>query len=118
MNKINKIQILHNPRCKKSREALELLKSRGFDPEIIYYLKTTPDREFIREVVKKMNIPALEWVRKKETIYKTEYKDRSMSDKDWIDALAKHPELMERPVIINGEKAVIGRPTEKILEII
>lgn len=108
------IQILHNPRCSKSREGLQFLKSKGIQPEEIRYLDQPLTVGEIKAILKKLGIPAIDCVRKNEAIYKQEYADKELSDDQWAEALAKHPKLIERPVVINGNKAVIGRPAENI----
>ncbi|TCO10721.1 arsenate reductase (glutaredoxin) [Natronoflexus pectinivorans] len=112
------IQILHNPRCKKSREGLSFLKEKGIEPEKIRYLDNQLTKNQIRDLIKKMNIKPEDWVRKNEDIYKQNYKNRDLTDEEWIDILFTHPKLLERPVVINGDKAVIARPVEKISEIL
>lgn len=112
------IQILHNPRCTKSREALQFLLSEGIQPEEIRYMEHPLTAEEIKAILKKLGIPAIEWVRKNEAIFKSDYKDQHMTDDQWVEAMAKHPKLIERPVVINGDKAVIGRPAENIRKIL
>lgn len=112
------IQILHNPRCTKSREALHFLESEGIQPEEIRYMEHPLTAEEIKSILKKLGIPAIEWVRKNEAIFKSDYKDQNLTDDQWAEAMAKHPKLIERPVIINGDKAVIGRPAENIRKIL
>lgn len=109
------IVIYHNPRCSKSRAALALLRERGIEPRVIEYLHTPPSREELRVLLDKLGIPAEQLVRKGEDTFKSEYAGRSMSEAQWIDAMAAHPILIERPVVIRGDRAVIGRPPEKVL---
>ena len=113
------MKIYHNPRCTKSRQALELLKEKGIDPETILYLENNPSKADIENIVNLLGISPREIIRKKEA----EYKDNNLSDKDLsddqlIDAIVKTPKLLERPIVINGDKAAIGRPTENILDIL
>lgn len=112
------IQILHNPRCTKSREGLLFLEAEGIQPEVIRYMDHPLTSEEIKAILRKLDIPAIEWVRKVETIYKEEYQDKDLTEDQWVEAMAKHPRLMERPVVINGDKAVIGRPAENIRKIL
>jgi arsenate reductase len=108
----------HNTRCRKSRETLEFVKEQGVEPEIIEYLKTPPDFATIKSIVKKLGIAPLELIRKNEQIFKDEYKGKNLTDDEWIQAMADHPKLIERPILVIGDKAVIGRPKEKALELL
>lgn len=110
--------IFHNPRCRKSREGLELLEKRGISPIIRLYLKDTPSIEELSTIIEKLGISPTNLIRKAEAIYKETFKGQDLSDDEWIKAMVEHPKLIERPIIINNNKAIIGRPTEKILEII
>ena len=108
----------HNPRCRKSRETLALLESKGKNPEIILYLESPPTTKELKEVLKKLNIKPEQLLRKGEAIYKDKFKGKTLSDAEWIKAMVENPKLIERPIVINGGKAAIGRPPENVLEII
>lgn len=108
------MEIWHNPRCKKSRETLNLIQEAGKDVKVVEYLKTPPDEAAIKHVLDMLDIPAEKLVRKGEEVYKTNYKGKDMSDEEWIKAMAEHPKLIERPVVIEGDKAIIGRPPENV----
>ena len=112
------MQIYHNPRCSKSRQTLELLHTKGLEPEIVLYLENSPSKKLLKEILKKLGIKAEQLVRKSEAIFKENYKGKTLTENQWIEALVKHPKLIERPIVINGKKATIGRPPEKVLEII
>lgn len=112
------IKILHNNRCSKSRCGVELLEKSGKPFEIVKYLEDNLSFEELKEVIKLLNIKPIDLVRKNEAIWKTEFKNKSLTDDEVIDAMVKNPKLIERPIVINGNKAVIGRPSEKISEII
>jgi arsenate reductase len=112
------IKVLHNPRCSKSRCALDYLKAKDRAFEVIEYLDKPLSKEEMKAILKKLNIPAEQWVRKNEEDYKTHFKGKTLSDDEWIDAMLKFPKLIERPVVIVGERAVIARPDERILEIL
>jgi len=101
--------ILHNPRCGKSREALAYLESHGFKPEIRLYLKDQLQKEEIAEIISKLKIQPEQWIRKKEAVYKQLKLKDKMLDTDWIVVLSNYPELIERPVIILENDAVIAR---------
>lgn len=108
------MKIYHNPRCRKSRETLNIIQNHGIEPEVVLYLETPPSRQEIREVLAKLHIRAEDLVRKEEKLYKDEYKDRQLSEEEWVNVLADNPKLIQRPVVINGKKAIIGRPPESV----
>lgn len=112
------ITIYHNPRCGKSRAALTLLHERGVEPLVIEYLKEPPAKETLRALIRKLGIKPEQLVRKGEDVYKEKYKGKSLSDEQWLAALAENPILIERPVVVLGERAVIGRPPEKVLQLL
>ena len=108
------MKIYHNPRCRKSRETLNIIQNHGIEPEVVLYLETPPTRKEIREVLDKLHITAEELVRKEEKLYKDEYRDRELSEEEWINVLADNPKLIQRPVVVNGKRAIIGRPPESV----
>ena len=111
--------IYHNPRCSKSRLALELLKDNGINPKVVLYLKTPPSEKELVLILKKLNLEAKELLRKGEAAFKElKLSDSSKSEEDLIKAMINFPKLMERPIIINRDRAVIGRPPENVLKII
>lgn len=110
------IQILHNPRCRKSREGLAILEASGKEFEVVKYLEDTPDAEGMKAILKKLGIPADQLLRKNEAIWKEQYKGKDMSEAEIINAMVSHPKLIERPIVIDGAKAVLGRPPERIAE--
>ncbi|WP_299117083.1 arsenate reductase (glutaredoxin) [uncultured Winogradskyella sp.] len=112
------IKIYHNPRCSKSRQGLALLEASDKDFEIIKYLDRTPTESELLEIIKLLGISPIDLVRKNEAIWKSNYKGKTLSDKQIITAMVTHPKLIERPIVINGNKAVVGRPPEAILTII
>lgn len=113
------IQIYHNPRCSKSRQTLQLLNEQGTDAEVIEYLKTPPDREQLLQVIQALGIAPRALLRTGEAIYKElGLKDQSLDDDALIDAMLEHPILIERPIVVNGNKAAIGRPPESVLDIL
>jgi len=112
------MEIYHNPRCRKSRETLELLKSKGQNPEIVLYLETPPGEKELKAILKKLGIKAEQLLRKGEAIYKEHYKGKTLTEAEWIKAMTKYPKLIERPIVINGNKAALGRPPEQVLEIL
>jgi len=112
------IQIFHNSRCGKSRECLAFIEDSGKEFEVIKYLENVPTIEELTEIIRKLNIKPLELVRQKEKIWIDTYKNKTMTDHEIIKAMIKNPILIERPIVINGEKAVIARPFENAKSIL
>lgn len=112
------IKIYHNPRCRKSREGLQILENSGKEFEIIKYLEDIPSEEELAKIIKKLNINPIQLVRKNEKVWKENYKGKDLSDHEIVNAMIENPKLIERPIVINNNKAVIGRPPETILEYI
>jgi len=113
------LTLYHNPRCSKSRAALELLEARGLTPNIVRYLETPPSVEQLRDLLSKLGLPARQLLRSGEEEYKAlNLTDVSQSEEHLLSAMAAHPKLIERPILIAGARAVIGRPTEKLLELL
>ena len=108
------MKIYHNPRCRKSRETLQIIREHDIEPDIILYLEKPPSSDELRELVNLLGIRPHELVRKSEAIYKENFKGREMSDEEWIKALSECPKLIERPIVVEGNKAVIGRPPENV----
>ncbi|MCT4699382.1 arsenate reductase (glutaredoxin) [Tenacibaculum haliotis] len=112
------IKIFHNNRCSKSRCGLEILEKSGKKFEVVKYLEDIPTETELKEIVSLLNITPIQLVRKNEKVWKEEFKGKELSDTEIIQAMVNNPKLIERPIVINGNKAVIGRPTESILDII
>jgi arsenate reductase (glutaredoxin) len=113
------ITILHNPRCSKSRAMLNMLRDKGIEPKIIEYLETPPTTAEFKEILAKLGLGPRDVIRKGEKIFKQmELADTALSDTALITAMVGNPILIERPIVINGEKAVLGRPPEKVMEIL
>ncbi len=113
------VTIFHNPRCTKSRATLKFLRARGLEPEIVEYLETPPSAEQFREILAKLNLGPRDVIRKGEKIYKQlELADTKLSDTALITAMVGNPILIERPIVVNGEKAALGRPPENVLDIL
>ena len=112
------IEIYHNPRCTKSRETLKLLESKGIQPKIVEYLKDVPSSEELKAIINKLGISAYDLLRRKEAIFKEQFKGQTYNDDEWIQVMINNPKLIERPIVINGDKAEIGRPPEKVLSIL
>lgn len=112
------IQIFHNSRCGKSRECLAFIEESGKEFEVIKYLENVPTVEELTEIIRKLNIKPIELVRQKEKIWIDTYKNKTMTDHEIIKTMVENPILIERPIVINGEKAVIARPFENAKSII
>lgn len=112
------MKLYHNPRCGKSREALKLLQEKGIEPEIVEYLKNIPTHAELEDVLQKLGMKAEDLLRKNEKVFKEMYKGKNFNDAKWIEAMIAEPKLIERPIFVNGDKAVVGRPPEKVLELI
>jgi len=112
------IEIYHNPRCGKSREGLNILQESGKDFKIIKYLEETPSLENLNKIINLLKIKPIELVRQNEKIWKQHFKNSNLSDDELIKIMVDNPILIERPIVINGNKAIVGRPSSKILEII
>jgi len=112
------MKIYHNPRCAKSRQTLALLQENGVEPEIVLYLKTTPTVEALKSLVSKLGIRPLQLIRKGEPAWKENFKEKDLSDDEILSAMVAYPKLIERPIVVKGQKAVLGRPPENVLEFI
>ena len=113
------VTIYHNPRCSKSRQTLNLLQERGIQPTIIEYLETPPSAKKLGEILVMLGLRPRELMRNKEDVYAASSLDNpNLSDDDLIEAMVKHPILIERPIILANDKATIGRPPEQVFEII
>ena len=112
------ITIYHNPKCSKSRCALELLKEANKAYKVVDYLKEGISKEQIKELLTKLQLSPIELVRTKENVWKEYFKGKTLTDEQIIEAMVQYPQLIERPIVVVSDKAVIGRPTEKINDII
>ncbi len=112
------MKIWHNPRCRKSRETLQILEDKGQSPDIFLYLKEDISKGDLKRALKKLGVPASALVRKGESIFKEKFKGQDLSEDLWIEAMIQYPQLIERPIVIRDERAVLGRPPENVLEII
>ena len=113
------VTIYHNPRCSKSRQTLDLLRKRGVEPKIVEYLQTPPKAAELDDILRKLKLEPRELMRKKEAPYKeNDLADESLSRAKLIKAMVDKPILIERPIVISGRKAAIGRPPEAVLDIL
>lgn|SRR5690606_21331267 len=112
------IKIYHNNRCSKSREGLCFLKDKNLEIEVINYMQNPPSIEELKEIIQLLNIKPIELVRTKEVIWREQFKDKNLTDDEIVDAMCRFPQLIERPIVINDNKAVLARPSDKINEIL
>jgi arsenate reductase len=113
------VKILHNPRCSKSRQALALIEQAGVEPEVVLYLETPPAAEELDEILGKLGLEPMELARRGEEIYKElGLGQRELSRQEMIELMVANPELIERPIVIAGERAVLGRPPENVNELL
>lgn len=116
---MSEFTIYHNPRCSKSRQTLQLLQDNGVEPEVVLYLDNTPSAGELDALLVKLGITARELLRKGEDDYKAlNLKDTSLSDSTLVEAMISHPKLIERPIVVRGDRAVLGRPPENVLELL
>lgn len=108
------VVIFHNARCSKSRSACELVAAHGIEAEIVDYLKNPPTQEELRVLLGKLGMRPGDLVRRGEEVFKANYAGRALSDEEWLAALCAHPILIERPIVVRGDRAVVGRPTERV----
>ncbi len=115
---MSEVTLLHNPRCSKSRAALALLQQRGVSLRVVEYLQTQWTVEALQDVLRKLGVEAEALVRRSEDVFKSTYAGRKLTEAQWIEAMIQHPVLIERPIVINGNRAVIARPPERSLEVL
>jgi len=108
------IKIYHNPRCRKSREALQILKNHDFDPEVILYLENPPDKNMLSGIISMSGIPVNDFIRKGEAEFKAHFKGKSLTENDLLLAIEKYPKLLQRPVVVKGDQVIIARDAEKL----
>jgi arsenate reductase len=108
------MKIYHNPRCSKSRQTLDLINEAGKKVTVIEYLNKPPTFDELKNIIKMLGIPAQDLVRKGEVIYKEQFKGKSFNEDEWIKIMVANPKLIERPIVTEGKKAVLGRPPENV----
>ena len=112
------MKIYHNTNCSKSCNSYNLLLDKGIEFETIEYLKTPLTKDELKELLFKLNIPAIELIRKGEAKFIENYQGRDLSEEEWIDAMIRFPILIQRPIVVKGDKAIIGRPIEKVIDLL
>lgn len=108
------MKIYHNPRCKKSRETLQIIEDANVDVEIIKYLEDIPSADELKDLLSKLGITAEKLLRKTEQVFKDNYKGKVLSEDEWIQAMIENPKLIERPIVVKGDKAILGRPPQNV----
>ena len=111
------MKIYHNPRCSKSRETLQLIKDAGVEVEIVEYLNTIPTVEELKMLLMKLNLKPIDIIRKGEAVYKAKFKNSNFNDDEWIKIMLEYPKLIERPIVVKGNKAILGRPPQNVLDL-
>ena len=118
-NMADTFTIYHNPRCSKSRETLALLQDQGVEPQVVLYLQNPPDPATLTQLLKALNLSPRELIRNKEDEYKAlKLADPSLTDEDLVAAMCRHPKLIERPIVVKGKRAALGRPPENVLQLL
>lgn len=112
------MKIYHNSRCSKSRCTLDIITEKGKDVTIIEYLKNPLTKTELKDILKKLGMPARDLIRKGEAAFKENYKGKDLTEDEWVDAMIKFPKLIERPIVVDGDKAIIGRPPESVLDLL
>ncbi len=108
------LTIYHNPRCSKSRQTLSIIEETGQMVQVVEYLKTVPTKEELAEIIEKLGIKPTDLLRKGEKDFKENFKGKSLTDEEWLEAMVQYPKLIERPIVVKGDKAVLGRPPENV----
>lgn len=108
------MKIYHNPRCRKSRETLQIIEENNKEVEIVEYLKQVPTAEELKVLLNKLNMKAEDILRKTEPIFKEKFKGKNFGEEEWIQIMIENPKLIERPIVVRGNKAVIGRPPSNV----
>ena len=112
------MKIYHNPRCSKSRQTLALIQEKGVEPEVVLYLENIPTANEMKDLLSKLAISPMQLIRKGEAAWKENYKGKELSDEQIIEAMIDNPKLIERPIVVKDNKAVLGRPPENALELL
>jgi arsenate reductase len=112
------VTIYHNPRCSKSRKTLALLQEQGIEPTVVDYLKNPPDKRELEAITRKLGVKPKQIVRRGEATFKEHFAGKALNDDEWLGALAEYPILIERPIVVKGDRAVIGRPPENVIDLV
>lgn len=112
------MKIYHNEQCSKSIATLELIQQHGITPQVVEYLKFTPNKDELKSLLAMLNLKPLQLIRTQEPLFQQNFINLSLTDEQWIDMMIQYPELIERPIVVKDGKAIIARPVEKVLELL
>ena len=112
------MKIYHNPRCRKSREGLAFLEQNGYDFEVVRYLENPLTRQELLSIIEKLEVSPIDLIRRSESVWKENFKGKTLSDQELVEAMLQFPKLMERPIVVHNERAIIARPAERINDIL
>lgn len=112
------MKIYHNPRCSKSRQTLAIIEEHNQAHEVIKYLEVPPSKDELKSILGKLGLNAFDIVRKGEAIYKEKFKGKELTEEEWIEAMVTYPKLIERPIVVDGDKAILGRPPQNVLSLL
>ncbi len=115
---MSELKIYHNPRCRKSRETLKLITEKGLEPEVILYLQNPPGEQELTRIIDLLGIDPTALIRKGESIFKENFKGKELSADEWIKIMVENPKLIERPIVVKGDQAIIGRPPENVQKLL
>jgi arsenate reductase len=113
-----KITVYYNPRCSKCREAVDVLEGAHCEIEIIEYLKDIPTKKELKDLLMKLGLKPLDIIRTNEPVFEKKFANKKFTDAEWIQIIIENPILLQRPILVDGYKAVIGRPVEKVIELV
>lgn len=113
-----KYTIYHNPKCRKSRETLAILEANHIEPHIILYLQNPPSKSELKKRIQQLGCAPHDLIRTEEQLYKEQYKGQQLTDDEWLNVMIEHPMLIQRPIVTNGERTIVGRPPEKVLTLL
>ena len=115
--KTSMLKIYHNPRCSKSRETLQIIKDEGKEVEIVEYLNQIPTASELKGILTKLGLAPQQILRKGEPVFKEKFKGKTLTNDEWIEAMVTYPKLIERPIVIKGDQAVLGRPPQNVVDL-
>ncbi|HWY37800.1 MAG TPA: arsenate reductase (glutaredoxin) [Bacteroidia bacterium] len=113
-----RITIFYNPRCSKCREAMDVLEGSNCEIEIVEYLKEIPTKKELKDLLAKLGLKPFDLVRTKESIFEKKFRNKKFTDAEWLQIIIENPILLERPILVDGYKAIIGRPVERVIELL
>jgi arsenate reductase (glutaredoxin) len=118
MSKKKKITIYHNARCSKSREVMDLLKENDCEIEVVEYMKETPTKKELKDLLMKLGLKPLDIIRTNEPLFEKKFRNKKFTDAEWIQIILENPVLLQRPILVDGYKAIIGRPVARVVDLL